>query len=168
MNRRSIGGVAAALATLAIHTTIAAQSAPAVGELVGTYRLVSFHAVVEDGTAIEPWGKNPPGYAVITPQRFIAVMTAADRKLPAGPAATPQELVASFLSQNGYSGTYRIDGNRLVTKVDASAYATWLGTNQVREFKLEGKHLHMSTLPGPLPWVPGKPGRMVTLWERVE
>jgi hypothetical protein len=166
MKRRTFGGAATAAALWAVCASVAAQ--PAASGLLGTWRLLSFQAVADGEAPIDPWGKEPIGYAVITPKRFITVVTASDRKLPAGPTPTPQELVASFVSQNGYTGTYRVDGNRLITTVDAAAYATWYRTEQVREFKLEGNRLHLSTLHGPLPVAPGKRGRMHLVWEKID
>ena len=135
--------------------------------LVGTWRLVSMHGVPEGEAPTEIWGKHPPGYLVITPQRLIAVLTAQNRKVPT-PPFTPQDLVGSFVTQSAYSGPYRLEGNRLITKVDASSYATWVGTDQVREFKLEGQRLLLSTPPMPLPPPLNKVGRMHLAWEKIE
>ncbi|MDP3822243.1 MAG: lipocalin-like domain-containing protein [Burkholderiales bacterium] len=141
---------------------------PGAHSLVGTYRLLSFQAVPDGEAAIDIWGRQPTGYITITPRRFMAVLTAENRRLPAGPTPTPQDLVASFVTQSAYTGPYRIEGNRIITTVDASSYATWKGTEQIREFRLEGSRLHLSTLPGPLLVPAGKAGRMHLLWERLE
>jgi len=61
-----------------------------------------------------------------------------------------------------------VEGDRLITKVDASSYATWVGTEQVREFKVDGNRLHLSTLRGPIPALPGKTGRAYLVWEKIE
>ena len=76
--------------------------------------------------------------------------------------------MASFVTQSAYTGPYRIEGNRLITTVEASSYATWKGTEQVREFRLEGNRLHLSTLAGPLLVPAGKTGRHHLVWERLE
>lgn len=136
--------------------------------LVGTYRAVSFQGIPDGEAPVDIWGKEPPGYIVITPKRFTAVLTAQNRKLPAGPVPTPQELIASFVTQVAYTGPYRLEGDRLITKVEASSYATWLGTEQVREFKVDGNRLHLSTLRGPIPALPGKTGRAYLVWEKIE
>jgi hypothetical protein len=46
-----------------------------------------------------------------------------------------------------------------------------VGTQQPREYRLEGRRLHLSTPHGPLPpLLPhgGKPGRQVLVWEKIE
>lgn len=136
--------------------------------LIGTYRALSFQGVADGEAPVDVWGKEPLGYLIITPKRFTAVLTAQNRKLPAGPVATPQELIASFVTQIAYTGPYWLEGDRLITKVDASSYATWVGTEQVREFKVDRNRLHLSTLRGPIPTLPGKTGRAHLVWEKIE
>lgn len=136
--------------------------------LVGTYRLLSFKGLPDGEAPVDVWGPQPRGYIVVTPQRFMAVLTAQDRRLPAGPTPTVQDFAASFVSQAAYTGPYRLEGNRLITRVDTSSFATWLGTEQVREYRLEGRRLHLTTLPGPIPGLPGKNGRSHLVWEKIE
>jgi hypothetical protein len=136
--------------------------------LVGTWRLVSLQGMPQGEAPLDVWGKQPPGYLVITPQRLVAVLTAQERKVPA-PPFTPQDLVASFVSQSAYTGPWRVEGDRLITKVDTSSYATWVGIEQVREFKFEGKRLVLTSPPMPLPPpAVNKIGRMLSVWEKVE
>ena len=49
---------------------------PSLGQqsLVGTYKIV-FHDVQINGTAMQPLGKAPHGYLVLTPTRYIAFYT---------------------------------------------------------------------------------------------
>ena len=155
-------------ALLLLASCATTEAPPVAHPLVGTYRLLSFQTVPDGEAAVDSWGKRPAGYITITPRRFMAVLTAENRRLPSGPTPTPQDLVASFVTQSAYTGPYRIEGNRIITTVDASSYATWKGTEQVREFRLEGNRLHLSTLPGPLLAPAGQTGRMHLVWERLE
>ena len=54
---------------------------PSLGQqsLVGIYKIVS-HEVQVNGTAIQPVGKAPHGYLVLTPTRYLTFYTAANRK----------------------------------------------------------------------------------------
>lgn len=147
----------------------ATSAPPPVGSLpVGTYRVLSFQGVPDGQAPVDMWGKEPLGFIVLTPKRLMVVLTAANRKLPAGPVPTPQELVSSFVTQVAYTGGYRVEGNRLITKVDASSVASWVGTEQIREFKVEGNRLRLSTLRGPIPALPGKTGQAHLIWEKIE
>jgi hypothetical protein len=136
--------------------------------LLGTWRLMSLQGQPQGEAPLELWGKQPSGYLVITPQRLVAILTAQGRKVPV-PPFTPQDLVASFVSQSAYTGPWRVDGNRLITKVDTSSYSTWVGTEQVREFTVEGRRLMLTSpamaLPPP---AAGKTGTMRLVWEKVE
>ena len=68
-----------------------------------------------------------------------------------------------------YSGIYRVEGDRWITKVDVAWTESWTGTEQMRFFKLEGDTLTVST-----PWLlnpnlPGNPEtRGVLVWSRVK
>jgi len=71
--------------------------------IVGTYKLVSL-VVEADGKPYESLGKAPQGYLMLTPTRFIYVITAENRKFgtsDADKAALLDSLVA-------YAGEYRV------------------------------------------------------------
>ncbi len=139
---------------------------PAPVSVVGTYRLVSFVANLEDGSSINLFGTEPVGYAVITPKRFIAVLTsgAADRKA----GATPDAKVALFNSLVAYSGGYEIQGNKLVTDVDVSWNQAWTGTKQGRTWTVEGDRLILVTDRGPFIRDPSKTSSGRLVWQRIE
>ena len=46
-----------------------------------------------------------------------------------------------------YTGIYRIEGDRWITKVDVAWNPEWVGTEQARNFKIEGDRLKVLT-----PW----------------
>ena len=142
----------------------------ATAELVGTWRLVSWSIeVVESGEKLQQFGDNPPGYIHFTSDgRVFAVLTASDRK----PVETEFDQIAAFGSLIAYTGRYRVEGNRLVTKVDVSADPAAVGTELVRFYKLMGDRLEITTAP----FVSNKPsvsfgGRQIRshlLWQRAE
>ena len=105
--------------------------------LVGTWRLVSLKYEMEDtGEILEPWGPDPQGWLVLTPgRRLIALGTAADRS----PPTTDAEAAAQLRSMVSYSGRTRMEGQvRFVTEVDAAWNPSWIGTQQARNFTIEG------------------------------
>lgn len=170
MKRMFLSPAVATVALLA-GCAMAPAATPSQDSLLGTWRVVSYVGVPDGGTPVDIWGKAPRGYVVITPTRFLAILTAQDRKIPTPPFSA-QDFANSFVTQISYAGPYRLDGNRLVTSVDASSAVTWVGTEQVREYRLEGRRLHLSTLPGPFPpgiaQLAGKTGRSHLVWERLE
>ena len=54
---------------------------PSLGQqsLVGTYKTISQDIEVS-GTATQPYGKDPRGYLVLTPTRYVAFNTGDNRK----------------------------------------------------------------------------------------
>jgi len=60
---------------------------------------------------------------------------------------------------------YRLEGDKFTTKVDVSWNPAWVGTEQVRDYRLEGDRLKVVS-----PWVMspnlGKMTRATITWER--
>src|SRR5215471_2471087 len=102
----------------------------------GTWKVVSFKIEFENRSEyIEPYGANPLGHVVITDERLIAVITGSGRAADAAAG----DLFAGMMA---YSGRYRLEGDdRFITTVDSAWHPAWLGTEQVRLFKVEGETL---------------------------
>ena len=106
-------------------------------QLSGTWKLVSWLTKFDGGDAVEPYGPNPKGRLVLTPDsHWIIIFTGANRK----PAKTNDEKAALLDSMLAYSGKYTIEGNRMTIQVDMSWNEIYSGANQnqTRFFKLEG------------------------------
>jgi hypothetical protein len=86
-------------------------------------------------------GDGPQGYLVLTPDRLTALMTGTARPIPQSDA----DCAAAFRSMLAYSGRYRIEGDRLTTRVDVSWNEAWTGTDQVRFLRLHGDKLSIET-----------------------
>ena len=129
-------------------------------ELIGLWRLVSAKREYEDGEVSEIYGGKPRGYLLLAPGgRMMAILTATDRSSTDNEAGLYREMMA-------YSGRYRVEGNRWITDVDVSWHPDWLGTGQMREFRLDGDELHIRTQGQPHPANPGRIGRGILLWRR--
>ena len=132
--------------------------------LVGTWKLLS--CVWEDLQTKERtllYGEHPKGYAILTGEgRLMAIITGEGRKAP----RNAEERDAAFRSLGAYSGKYRVDGDTFVTKVDIAWHEGWVGTDQVRSFRLEGDKLHIETPPTPIPDPSGRLMRGLLTWER--
>ena len=132
--------------------------------VVGTYRLVSFTSILDDGTSYDFFGAQPVGYAIITPTRFMAVLAAPDRK----PGNSSEARLALFNSMIAYSGPYSIEGSKLITDVQVSWNQAWTGTKQGRTWTIEDDKLVLVTDRAPSIKDPSKmvSGRLV--WQRIE
>jgi hypothetical protein len=156
-----------AVINAALLTTFAATLLPASAEersaLIGSWKLVSWQVIQEDGTARDVFGARPKGYLVITPEgRSIVVTTAEGRK--GGMSDT--ERAALHKSMLAYSGRYRVEGGDFITKVEVSWNEDWNGTEQRRHFRIEGNRLSIDSAPAPSIIFRGKTDFRRIVWER--
>jgi Lipocalin-like domain len=135
-------------------------------KLLGSWKLISWVQEFQDGSEPRPeYGKNPIGYIIFTPEgRMMAILEGEGRKSP----KTDEERVKLFRSMIAYSGMYRLEGDKWITKVDVAWHPDRRGSEQMRFFKLEGDRLYVST-----PWMPspnfgGKVIRSLLVWERAK
>ena len=155
------------IAALLISCAIAASPAKADDALnaVGTWKLVSFVNDFQDRSEQRPmYGKNATGYIILTAGgRMMSIVEGEGRKAP----LTDEERAAAFRTLIAYTGIYRFDGDKFITKVDVSWNPAWVGTEQVRFFKLDGDRLQIAS-----DWVMspnlGKMTRATVTWERVK
>jgi len=113
-------------------------------QLVGTWKLTAWIVQVIGEGSREPYGPNPKGRLVITPEgHWIIVLTGANRQ----PAKTIDEKAALLDSMLAYSGKYRIEGDKITTRVEMSSNEIYTGANQdqTRFFKVEGDRLALRT-----------------------
>lgn len=135
--------------------------------LVGVWKLESSYTEFQaTGEKKMLYGERPNGYLVFTPEkRMIGIITAEGRKEP----VTDEDRVAAFRSLVSYSGIYRVEGDKWITKVDVSWTEAWTGTDQMRFFKIEGDKLEVTTVWLAHPNLPGSPtSRGVLILSRVK
>lgn len=119
---------------------------------VGSWRLISSEAttVDEEGRTEVIVTENPQGYIMFTPwgrMMTVCVGGHGDRKKVPTSQADFSDLWKRMLA---YTGTYRIEGDEVVTNVEISWYPLWAGTEQRRKFTLEGDKLTIVTKPQPM------------------
>jgi len=119
--------------------------------VVGVWRLLSSEAtIVDQGRTEITATERPKGYIILTPwgrMMTVCIGGDGDRKKTPTSQADFSELWKTMLA---YTGKYRVEGDELVTKVDVSWYELWTGTEQRRQFKLEGDKLTIVTKPQPI------------------
>lgn len=134
-------------------------------KLVGTWKLVSFWNEFQDGSEARPmYGKNATGYIIFTAEgRMMSIVEGEGRKAP----QNDEERAAAFRSLIAYTGTFRLEGDRFITRVDVSWNPAWVGTEQARTYVLERDRLQVVS-----PWVMSpnlaKMTRATVTWERVK
>jgi hypothetical protein len=132
-------------------------------KLIGNWKLVSFYTEdVATKQRINAYGERPEGRAGFTPDRLFAFVTADGRK----PPETTEEQAAAYRTVVAYTGKWRLEGEKFITKVDVAWNPGWVGTDQVRFWRVEGDRLFIATAPIPNPNMSG--GMMIgtLVWER--
>jgi len=133
--------------------------------LIGTWKILSFDNEFQDGSPRRAlYGQNPSGYIILTPEgRMAAIFEGEGRK----PAKTDEERAVLLRTMFAYTGMYRLEGDKWITKVDVAWNPAYNGTDQVRFYKLDGNRLEVTGAWGPNPNLPGSPiSRGVVLLER--
>jgi hypothetical protein len=162
--------------TLVILLAIVATGIPAGAQnpnpspIVGTWRVVSFEReVVETKAVSQGFGGNAMGFVTFTPDgRMMLMIIDATRKPPAQPTATDAEAVRLYRTMNAYAGTYRIQGNEIITHVEISSQQTLTGNDQTRSFKLDGNRLTTMTPPLASGFLNNQTTVTTVVWERVK
>jgi hypothetical protein len=96
---------------------------------------------------------------------MMVVLTGEGRKAP----STDQDRADLLKSLVAYTGMYRIEGDKWITKVDVSANPAWVGTEQTRFFRVDGERLQESTAVMQWPARPEKGMvRFILTWERAK
>ena len=132
-------------------------------QLAGSWKLTSWTIQIIGGDVTEPFGRNPKGRALITPDGYAAfVIAAANRK----PAANDAESAALLKTLMVYTGPFTIEGDKFTTKVDISWNELLTGQDQVRFFKVEGDKLTIRTAEQTSAVYPGKKVVGTLTWER--
>jgi len=114
-------------------------------QVIGFWKLASYVVEIQATGQIEPvMGQHPTGYVNFSSEgRVMFILTGEGRK----PAKTAEERADLLSTLVAYTGTYRIEGDRWITKVDVAWNPEWVGTEQARNFKVDGDRMQVLT-----PW----------------
>src|SRR5579884_1044395 len=133
-------------------------------KLVGTWALVS--VAYEDAATKERapvYGEHPKGVQIATPEgRWLALMTADGRSIP----QTDTDRAQALKSMIAYTGRYRVEDGKVITKVEAAWNEAWVGTEQVRAIRFAGERLCIESPPMPHPNLDGRTVRVIVTWRR--
>ncbi len=132
--------------------------------IVGTWKLVSvLYEDVETSERTPVLGEHPKGIQIATPDgRWLALVTAEGRPIP----KTDEERARALQTMIAYTGRYRVEDGKVITKVEAAWNEAWVGGEQVRSIRFEGNRLFIESPPMPHPNVNEKIVRVIVIWER--
>ena len=123
--------------------------------LLGTWKLVSKQRN-------NAYGEHPTGALSLTPAgRFLGIVTGENRK-----TGTIEEQAAAFRGMISYTGKWRLEGETFITKVDASWDPHYVGTDQVRFWRVQDGKLYITSAPVPNPNLAGSTMIGISIWEK--
>jgi hypothetical protein len=147
-------------------TPVPAESVDGREKVIGIWKLVSQEIEIQATGQKEPvMGRHPTGYAIFTAEgRVMFVLTSESRK----PAQTVQDRADLLNGMAAYTGIYRIEGDKWITKVDVAWNPEWVGTEQTRFFRIEGDRVYVTSTWRIMPnWVDKGMQRSLLVFERV-
>ena len=121
--------------------------------LVGTWKFISLYGKSSNGDKLHPYSENPFGRLMYDANRNMSflIMSPDRPKFASGDIlkGTPEEIKAAFEGFDAYCGTYTINLEKetVTHHLQGSRFPNWIGTNQVRFFKISGDTLRISALP---------------------
>jgi hypothetical protein len=116
-------------------------------QLVGAWKFLSMKAKRPNGELIHPYGEDLYGMLVYTASghmSFLGMRRGRPQFASDDPfEGTPEEMQAAFEEFDAYCGTYNVDEEKgtVTHHVEGSRLPGWVGTDQVRHFRLSGKRL---------------------------
>ena len=122
--------------------------AAALGDrIIGTWRMLSWkRTLVGSGEERDALGPNPFGYLNYSPDgRLMVFVLKSGRPKPKSSPLTAEEKIALFDSLFAYVGSYTVESDRVVHKLDGSWNELWTGTTQMRLLSFENGRLIYTT-----------------------
>jgi Lipocalin-like domain len=167
--------VAFGLGQMGLGQTEPAQSGPVQSEsairtqIVGTWKLVSAEEILKDGTTrpFAAFGPHAKGLLMYQSDGYMcADLVNPDRPKWADPShTTPEEKSAAADGTFAYCGGYEIDTNHrwIVHLPQVATDPGYVGSRQIRPYRLEGRRLILSDI------VQGDPSvtRWTIIWEKI-
>jgi hypothetical protein len=129
-------------------------------DFIGTWRLLDYSFVHDDGVVERPWGVEVRGYLLYTPEGYMSGNLSPARDWASRRARLAERFSgASKLRASGmtgrsprrdyiaYSGRYSVEGDTVTHHVEVSLFPNWIGRPEVRYFQFENDRLTLRTPP---------------------
>lgn len=156
-------------AVLLASATVAVPSEPAALEMQGTWTMTSAYEIHADGTRTTNYGEHPRGLLMVDQEgRYSLQIFRPDRSRFASgdkTRGTADEYREALIGASTHFGHVAVDAaaHRLVFKIEASSFANWENTQQVRDYTFENGVLAYSVPAS----ASGNGTVAYSVWERV-
>lgn len=115
-------------------------------DFIGSWQLIDYVTLLEDGTRIEPLGASPYGIGTYTDAGWMSAhLMRHDRRPLGSPRPALDRLPSDLLAETaagyiGYAGKFTIDSEsrRVIHHVEAAFIPDWVGTDMIREYQFAG------------------------------
>lgn len=111
---------------------------------VGVWEIVELVNWSESGEATRPYGDDPLGYFVYTPDGHLILHITANPPLPAAKLPPSVDELATWAQSSiAYFGTYTVDRESgvITHEIVGDLFPNRVGTSQVRPYRVEGDEL---------------------------
>jgi hypothetical protein len=141
------------ITSMALALLVWPQSVPAqdlTSPIVGVWKLAAFSTrEVTTEKVSKPFGEHPSGYFFFTRGGKVAFFAVGqDRRPPASAAPTDAERTELYKTMiAAFTGTYEVEGGKILMQVDASWNQAWTGTRQPRDIQIANNQLTVTTPP---------------------
>jgi hypothetical protein len=134
--------------------------------IIGTWALDSIiYEDADTGERFNIYGEKPSGYIMINADGHAMALIADSTRVPPQNSSDKETLFGTMMA---YAGPYMLEGdNTFTTRVTSAWHPSWVGTDQVRFFDVNGNTLEITTAVQTHPNFPGRTGRGVVRWHRV-
>jgi len=151
MNRRNLTALFAITAGLGVLSApVLAQQKSLKDQLTGTWTIVSNNNTAADGSKRQPFGPNPRGYMVLSPEgRYVQILTNPDRpkfKVNNRTAGTAEENTAAVHGTTATFGVWSVDeaSKMLIIRNEGGMFPNQVGIESKRTVSVMADELKVS------------------------
>jgi len=118
-------------------------------DFVGTWRLVDYSLIHDDGVVEKPWGTDVRGYLLYSAEGYMSGnLGPARRRRGVIERITPAARPRRNRRYIAYTGRFTVQADTVTHHVEASLFPLWVGRDEVRYYCFDGDKLTLRT--GPL------------------
>jgi hypothetical protein len=140
------------------------RSSDAKSTLIGAWKLLGVQfEFAETGESRDLFGPNPVGRLILTSAGDMMTILTSAGLTPESDQANAGRLFEAMMA---YAGKFRVEGDKFTVSCDLAWHPAWVGTEQVRFFKLDGDKLSIRSGKQTHPKHPGRMGCGVIDWCR--
>jgi hypothetical protein len=164
MNR--IGALSPAFVSLLLlGVTLSGNAAAQTpNDLIGTWRLIAWNVQASDTKETkDALGPKPHGRLILTATGYITSFRVADGRKPAQTDAERAQLLRTMAA---WTGRYRVEGDKLLVKIDSSWNENDTGKEYQRTYVLEGNKLTVTAVTPSSNFFEGRPASGNEYFER--